>query len=94
MREIAAERRTTILYESPHRLLKALNELIEHCGELRRAVVCRELTKLHEEIQRGTVAQLRDTFAARSAIKGEIVIIVEGQPRASGRIEREGERDE
>lgn len=69
---------TFILYESPYRLLKCLDQLKEHCGAERKATVCRELTKLHEEIARGTITELIQHFSAK-AIKGEIVIVVGGQ---------------
>ncbi|MCL4131919.1 UNVERIFIED_CONTAM: hypothetical protein GTU68_031680 [Idotea baltica] len=74
---LAEETRTMIFYESPHRLLKGLNEFIALFGSERRACVSRELTKIHEENVRGTLSEILANFADRS-IKGEIVIIVEG----------------
>lgn len=70
---------TFILYESPHRLLKCLKELAEFCGADRQAAVCRELTKFHEEIARGTLQELHAHFSAKE-VKGEIVITVGGAP--------------
>lgn len=69
---------TFILYESPFRLVKCLKELAEHCGKERRASVCRELTKLHEEVATDTLEALILKFGERTKIKGEIVIVVEG----------------
>lgn len=69
---------TFVLYESPHRLLKCLGQLAEHCGSDRMACVARELTKLHEEVKTGTLETLQAHFGAKK-IKGEIVIVVEGK---------------
>lgn len=67
---------TTVLYESPHRLIKCLHELIEHCGGQRQAAVIREISKLHEECATGTLESLVANFGARPSIKGEIVIVM------------------
>lgn len=72
------ETRTLVFYESPHRLIKALEEFIEHFGALRLASVSRELSKMHEETVRGTLADIHQHFKDKN-IKGEIVIIVEGK---------------
>ncbi len=69
---------TVVLYESPHRLIKTLAQLIAHFGSERRASISRELTKLHEETVRGTLQEIHDYFE-RKTVKGEIVIVV-GQP--------------
>ena len=69
---------TFILYESPHRLIKGLKELIEKCGPDRKASVCREISKHYEEINTNTLEVLIQDFESRDAIKGEIVIIVSG----------------
>jgi len=76
--ELAEESRTMIFYESPHRLVKTLQQFAEVFGENRRASVSRELTKLHEENMRGTLPELIQHFSSKT-IKGEIVIIVEGK---------------
>ncbi len=74
-----AELKTTFaLYESPHRLVKCLNQLVEFAGKERQAVVCRELTKIYEEIKRGTLEELIAHFGANTKVKGEIVIVVAG----------------
>jgi len=70
---------TFVLYESPHRLVKCLEQLMEHCGEARMACVCRELTKLHEEVRTANLLELRDHYAAQPSVKGEIVIVVAGK---------------
>ena len=76
---LAALEHSFVLYESPHRLLKCLKQLAEFCGEDRLACVCRELTKLHEEITTDTLAQLTLQYEARPKVKGEIVIVVSGK---------------
>lgn len=77
---VAGERRTTILYESPRRLKACLEDLAEVCGPQRRAVVARELTKLHEEIVRGSLAELCEW--SERLVKGEVVIVLEGAAEA------------
>jgi 16S rRNA (cytidine1402-2'-O)-methyltransferase len=68
---------TFILYESPFRLLKCLDELMAHCGSERPACVAREISKLHEEIKTASLAQLKAHFSAKE-VKGEIVVLVGG----------------
>jgi 16S rRNA (cytidine1402-2'-O)-methyltransferase len=72
------ESRTMIFYESPHRLVKALDQFMEFFGEDRKASVSRELSKLYEENKRGTLRELHDYFSGKT-VKGEIVIVVEGK---------------
>jgi len=67
--------RTTVLYESPHRLLKSLSQMNEILGEDRVVVVARELTKLHETFHRGTLGELLESFSEKKP-KGEMVILV------------------
>lgn len=74
--EIARERRTVVLYESPRRLRGCLEDLAAVCGPRRRAAVARELTKLHEEVVRGTLAEL--AAWAEGPVRGEAVVVVEG----------------
>jgi len=71
------EERTLVYYESPHRIIKTLKQLGEILGEERQACVSRELTKLHEEILRGTLAEIAQHFE-KHAPKGEIVLVVAG----------------
>ena len=75
---LATEPRTIVIYESPHRLLRTLNDLIEHLGPDRLAAVARELTKMHEEIERGTLEEVRSYFAGEKKVRGECVIVVRG----------------
>lgn len=70
---------TTVLFESPHRLVKCLQQLAEYCGKDRMACVCRELTKIHEEIKRGALEELIHHFSQQTKVKGEIVLVVEGK---------------
>ena len=76
--ELAVEERTMVLLESPNRLAKTLRDLVGVLGPDRRAVVAREMTKLHEEFVRGTVAELADRFDEPP--KGEAVLVLEGAP--------------
>lgn len=71
------EYRTLIFYESPHRLVKTLGQFAEVFGSERPAAVCREISKVHEECRRGTLAELAEHFAANEP-RGEIVVIVGG----------------
>lgn len=80
LKALADEPRTMVLYESPHRLAKLLGELGEHLGPERPAAVARELTKLHEEVRRGTLAELAAHYGAQGKVRGEIVVVVGGQP--------------
>lgn len=77
---LAEEPRTMVFYESPYRLLKLLDNFIEHFGPERRASISRELTKIHEETTRGAVAELRAYYAAKDTIKGECVVVLAGAP--------------
>ncbi len=75
--ELALEEKTMVFYESPYRLVKTLTQFAEVLGEDRRACVSRELTKIYEENIRGTLKELIQYYS-KSAVKGEIVIVVEG----------------
>ncbi|MCS7242449.1 MAG: 16S rRNA (cytidine(1402)-2'-O)-methyltransferase [Candidatus Caldatribacterium sp.] len=68
----------TVLYESPKRLLATLTDIQEVAGEERRVLIARELTKFHEEVLRGTVAEIRERLQGKN-IRGEVLIVVEGQ---------------
>lgn len=76
--EIAEESRTTVIYESPLRLAKTLEQLAQACGDDRPASVSREISKIHETTERGTLRELADYYK-QNLSKGEIVIIVEGK---------------
>ena len=75
---LAEETRTVICYESPHKLIKMLTQLVEHFGSERGVSVSRELTKMHEETVRGTVAEVLAHFEAKPP-KGELVVVIEGK---------------
>ena len=79
LRYLSALDNTFILYESPHRLVKCLEELITHCGDERMACVCRELTKLHEEVKTAPLSNLVNYYKTDGVTKGEIVIVVAGK---------------
>ena len=76
--ELAAERRTVVLYEAPHRLARTLADLVEACGPDRRVAIGRELTKLHEETWRGALAAAVEWAA--NPPKGELVLVLDGAP--------------
>lgn len=78
IKRLSEEPRTILLYESPHRLNKTLEELANAFGEARPAAVCRELTKMFEETKRGSLAELLAYYTLKPA-KGEIVLVVGGK---------------
>jgi 16S rRNA (cytidine1402-2'-O)-methyltransferase len=73
---LAREQRTMVFFESPNRLAAALADVVTALGADRRVVVCRELTKLHEEVRRGTAAEVAEYFA--EGARGEICLVIEG----------------
>lgn len=77
--ELAGERRTIVLYESPHRAARTLADLADALGPDRRVAVGRELTKLHEEVRRATLAEAA-AWAEAKEPAGELVLVVEGAP--------------
>lgn len=87
LEELASESRATprtlVFYEAPHRILETLADLETAWSPDLRVVLARELTKLHEEFLRGTVAELRRELAARDRIRGEMVLLVEAPARSS-----------
>ena len=76
-KELSAETRTMIFYESPYRLVKTLTQMAEYFGPERKGSISRELTKVYEETVRGTLQELALHFS-KGTVKGEIVIVVEG----------------
>ena len=76
---VAAERRTTVLYEAPHRLRAAVADLARACGPARRVALVRELTKVHEEVWRGTLGGAVAHVEEREP-RGEYVVVVDGAP--------------
>src|SRR6478672_9063341 len=75
---LAAERRTAVFFEAPHRLAESLADMATVFGDDRPAVVCRELTKTHEEVRRGTLDALASWAA--EGVRGEITVVVAGAP--------------
>ena len=87
--ELSQESRTLILYEAPHRLLKTLKELFEYMGDRNIAIV-REITKLHEEVLKGRLAEIiSDYESEKIAIRGEYVLVIEGKSLLEKREERQ-----
>ena len=82
--ELAAERRTLVFFESPRRLAVTLTELAAAFGPDRRAAVCRELTKTHEEVLRGPLGELAE--AAQGGVLGEITLVIEGARAGAGTV--------
>jgi 16S rRNA (cytidine1402-2'-O)-methyltransferase len=78
IKKLADEERTIILYESPHRLVKSLEQFIEFFGPGRLISISRELTKIHEETATGTLQQMLDHFSQKE-VKGEIVMVIDGK---------------
>ena len=78
MEQLCEETRTIVLYESPHRLVKALDQLIEHFGGDRQASVSREISKIFEETVNGTLHEIKSHFEAKK-VKGEIVMVISGK---------------
>lgn len=76
--DLAAESRTSVIYESPQRLEALARQLATACGAERRVVLVRELTKMHEEVWRGTAGDL--IVRAAAGVKGECVVVLEGAP--------------
>ena len=77
--EIARERRTTVVYEAPHRMARTIEDLRSACGDARRVAVARELTKMHETVWRGTLADAV-TFVNANEPRGEYAIVIEPAP--------------
>ena len=77
LKELAEESRTTVIYESPFRLVKTLTQMIEVMGETRKVSVSREISKVHEETVRGTLVEVKNYFESHPP-KGEIVLVLGG----------------
>lgn len=81
LEQIANEDRTVVIYESPHRIKRLLEELIVLCGPERRASLAREITKVHETFERGTLADILKALETRfpESVKGECVLVLEAR---------------
>ena len=94
LESLKEEQRTMIFYESPHRIVKTLNQFIETFGAERRCSACREISKIHEESVRGTLSEVAAHFAANEP-RGEFVLIVEGaEPPKKQKKKKERTEDE
>lgn len=80
LRELRSERRTLVFYEAVHRLADTFAALVEHFGAGREAVIARELTKIHEQIRSGTLADLAASLGSDVPLLGEFVLVVAGNP--------------
>ena len=87
LRELAAEPRTSVFFEAPHRTPEVLADLAEIWGAQRSAAVCRELTKTYEEVRRGTLAELVDW--ASPGVRGEVTLVVSGAPLVAQDVDEE-----
>ena len=76
LENLSAETRSVVLYESPHRLLRTLNDLREKLGD-RRMAVCREMTKKFEDVRRGSLSEMIAHFS-KNPVKGEFVLVIQG----------------
>jgi len=76
LESIKASPRTQVFYETPHRLIETLTDIVEVLGEDRQVVIAREVTKLHEEFLRGRAGDVLATLQARDAVKGEITLLI------------------
>ena len=76
LEEVKDSPRTQVFYEAPHRVVEAVEEIVEALGEERHVVIAREVTKLHEEFLRGTASEVLQTLKSRGEIKGEITLLI------------------
>ncbi|MDO4155243.1 MAG: 16S rRNA (cytidine(1402)-2'-O)-methyltransferase [Oscillospiraceae bacterium] len=79
LQELKTERRTMIFYEAPHKLVRTLTDFADYFGKTRSLSICRELTKLHEEVWKTTIAEALQRYETQPP-KGEFVLIVAGAP--------------
>jgi len=88
LRGLVGESRTLVFYEAPHRILASIEDLVAEFGGDREAVVARELTKLHESVYRGSLAEVAAAMAGDpNATRGEFVIVVAGAERVAGEVD-------
>jgi 16S rRNA (cytidine1402-2'-O)-methyltransferase len=89
LKQLEEGRETLIFYESPHRLLETINDILEILGD-REMVLTRELTKIYEEVLRGKVSEVQDQIGEKK-LKGEITLVISGKTRKKKRMERNGD---
>lgn len=92
LKKLAEEERNIILFESPHRILKTVTDIKEYIG-LRKIALIREITKIYEEIIRGTTEEVIEKLE-KKPVKGEIVLIIEGKEEYELRLKQEKKREE
>ncbi|KAI8476334.1 MAG: tetrapyrrole methylase [Monoraphidium minutum] len=90
LRRLSGQAATLVLYAPPHGLLAVLGDAAAVLGGGRRCCVARELTKMHEEFVRGTLSEVLGEFSGRDAVKGEMVLIIEGAPEAQAAVAEAG----
>jgi 16S rRNA (cytidine1402-2'-O)-methyltransferase len=96
LESVKSSPRTQVFYEAPHRIVEALEDVVEVLGGARHVVVAREVTKIHEEFLRGRAREVLETLKAREAVKGEITLLIgksEEQDVAKAAIVRQGIRE-
>jgi 16S rRNA (cytidine1402-2'-O)-methyltransferase len=92
LEELAGERRTMVLFEAPHRVLDTFDAMIEVFGPGRPCALARELTKVHEQVLRGTLAEVRRRLAGQGP-RGELTLVVAGAPAAGGGVPEDAAAD-
>jgi 16S rRNA (cytidine1402-2'-O)-methyltransferase len=86
---IKSSPRTQVFYETPHRIVEALEDVVEVLGALRRVVIAREVTKLHEEFLRGRAGEVAETLKSRDGVKGEITLLIGKAEEAPAQVSAE-----
>jgi 16S rRNA (cytidine1402-2'-O)-methyltransferase len=86
---IKSSPRTQVFYETPHRIVEALEDVVEVLGALRRVVIAREVTKLHEEFLRGRAREVVETLKSRDGVKGEITLLIGKAEEAPAQVSAE-----
>lgn len=84
LESLRGEKRTMIFYEAPHKLIKTLNDLSDTFGSERRIALCREMTKLHEEVIRTTLGEAAAMYTEDNPPRGEFVLVIDGAPDDTG----------
>lgn len=85
---------TVIFYESTHRIIKLVDELLERCGGERRICIAREISKIHEEFLRGTISEIKEQIKDKTNLKGEFVVVLEGKPEKHNKTSKFEKEDE
>ena len=84
LESLRGEKRTMIFYEAPHKLIKTLGDLRDAFGDERRIALCREMTKLHEEVIRTTLGEAAAMYTEDNPPRGEFVLVIDGAPEDTG----------